>query len=123
MKLFLVLVLFVGINLTLGENVFLTEETFDETLKGASLSFVNFYDPSSDSKETKRIEKVWKIFYKSSGYELFTVDCISQQALCTAQEITSYPTVKVFNKNWERKDWRMEGPDVTQDTYVLCQLA
>ncbi|CCH57901.1 hypothetical protein TBLA_0A01010 [Henningerozyma blattae CBS 6284] len=101
----------------------LTAENFEETLK-TGLHIVEFFSPyCSHCKQLAPIWKdTWNAFHKegeSLNITFSQVDCIASGDLCSKEEITSYPTIKLYSKNGFIKDYPDEhGYERTKEDFI-----
>ncbi|XP_025081188.1 protein disulfide-isomerase A5-like [Pomacea canaliculata] len=79
--------------------VHLNEENFKFTLKKRKHSLVMFYAPwCGHCKKAKPEFMSAAAQFKDDSKVLFgAVDCTTQQSICTAHDVTGYPTFKYFN--------------------------
>jgi len=107
----LVFLFLVGVGCGLAEEapnaMELTEENFKDEVSGAP-HFVMFFAPWCG--HCKRLAPVWDTmaekFNKDAEQEvkIGLVDCTQQTALCSAQDVTGYPTLKFFKSGAEKED-------------------
>jgi len=85
----------------------LTEDNFKDEVS-AGPHFVMFFAPWCG--HCKRLAPTWDTmaekFNKDAEQEvkIGTVDCTQQTALCSAQDVTGYPTLKFFKSGAEKED-------------------
>jgi len=85
----------------------LTESNFKDVVKTGP-HFVMFFAPWCG--HCKRLAPVWEelsVKYNSqedSEVKIGKVDCTQQTALCSAQDVTGYPTLKFFKSGFEKDD-------------------
>jgi len=79
----------------------LTTLTYDTFLATNDLSFVNFYAPWCIW--CQRLHPTWETFAEEVAEKKLPigvgqVDCVANSALCSAQKIQAFPTLRWFNK-------------------------
>jgi len=85
----------------------LTEANFKDEV-GSGPHFVMFFAPWCG--HCKRLAPTWELLavkYKEADPKEVTiakVDCTEQTALCSAQDVTGYPTLKFFKDGFEEED-------------------
>jgi len=109
---FLYLVLFSLLGLTLAEEKAPSATDLDDSnfkdLVGGSPHFVMFFAPWCG--HCKRLAPVWEEMAGKlnkdvdSEVTIAKVDCTVATALCSAQDVTGYPTLKFFKNGFEKED-------------------
>ncbi|KYQ91306.1 protein disulfide isomerase [Tieghemostelium lacteum] len=92
-----------------GNVVNLTPENFDSVVDGAKTVFVKFYAPwcGHCKKLAPDYEIIADTFSSSKSVVIAKVDCDveTNKALCSKYDVSGYPTLKIFAKSVEPKDY------------------